>query len=65
MSNIATKVIQCPSCGCDNEITVFKTLNATTDPNSESSFFRESCCVFAASNAAMTPSCVIPCFTTI
>ena len=33
MSNIATKVIQCPSCGCDNEITVFKTLNATTDPN--------------------------------
>ncbi len=32
MSNTGTKVITCPKCGRDNEIKVYKTVNATTDP---------------------------------
>lgn len=32
MSNTGSKTIQCPKCGADNEIKIFKTVNATTDP---------------------------------
>ena len=32
MSNTGSKVISCPKCGHDNEIKLFKTVNATTDP---------------------------------
>ena len=32
MSNTGTKVIACPKCGHESEIKIFKTVNATTDP---------------------------------
>lgn len=32
MSNTDLKKISCPKCNCDNELRVFKTINATTDP---------------------------------
>ena len=33
MSNTGTKMVACPKCGHESEIKVFKTVNATTDPN--------------------------------